>query len=644
MTMYGLPDITGTNSDYLQVNVPFYVYQTGIQIPFENSPIFSSSLVITLTDGSGTTLVKGTDWVVNTNDIDQGAMGRAYLMNPSFSGQLVKSITISSTVAVGKRIAMNYQEFYLTTPGRTQDNGTPLELSPSLINYLMTTVAVLKQQVAGVVSPVVSNLTVPSLLPLDINSEFSGNVVTAEPVTINTIAGATVIQLANGAFFADSLVLTYNGTTLSASTDYLPYGLSPLTQQSTNKSGIYHYILINNTNINGSVAVTYHALGGQPQLADIKDIYNQMVAIKTFLNSGDFVTPDGIGLTPAFAAFNARLNIVEEEMRALATGAPTYGDSTAGNVTIRPITSVDANFHWWTIATLYQVAGSTTIFTADRFKFRAYLPTAQVSLTATVDVNLSATRNKVSVTTESLVFNNLYDLFTDIDTSAAVYPMVRVAWNQSGSSYSGAVIQLGIPLTNLSDTMTIEDLSTTQSCWLLDTAGAATSSSAATPSTYSDTGFTLPDGVSTWTNGGSVSYSQTSVPTFSNGYLIYAGSNVTLANINTTAATSGLFNSVLPYYFPVNNVRQIVVTLLSANNNTVYDVVIPVNSITSGIAMGTTMFTASTGEVVQIKAILSTVSGSPASISLTIPDTSVSVWTNTGTNYTDVIRYIRAKV
>lgn len=643
MTMYSLPDITGQNSDFLKTNMPCYVYRSGMQFSFENSPVFADSIIVKLVDGTGTELVRDVDWTITGDDIDQTAMARAFLENPTFSGTLAKSITFTSNASLNKSVALTFQQFYQTTPGRTFDDGRPLEFTPDLLKTLMSELADLRQQVAGVYSPLAPNSAAPVLLPLDINCENSNNLVVGESITVNTVAGVNVIRLSQGAFFADTLVLKHNGVTLTSDEDYLPIVTSPLTQQSTNRSGIYQYILINSV-ISGPVVADYHAVGGEVQRTDVESIYQLMVSIKTFLDNGAFVTSGTIANTPAFSAFNSRLNLLEEDMRRLLSGAPTYGDSTAGMSTAKPIVALDSSFHWWTIANLYQVLGSTDIITADQFKGRVYIPGAKVSLSFTVDVNLEQVRNKVSFKTESVCFDPLYTLFSSVSVSSPVYPMVRVVWNNTAGVFSGASLQIGLPLMTLSDQMIIEDMSTTESGWILDRTGEFVTGSTPTPVSPRDTSFTLPNGTSTWTSGGAISFSETFVPDFDDGYLVYSGSAVTMSDINTTDSTSGLFNVVLPVYYPIKSIRSLVVTLVNAASTTTYDIEIPLTGLNSTTRTGRYVFGTSTGALLEITATLVQGAGGAITLSLNLPDVSLSIWTVTPATMTDVIRYVRAKV
>lgn len=644
MTTYYLPDLTGTNPDYLQVNVPSYVYQSGQKIYFENSPVHASSLVISLVDGTGITLVRNTDWEVRAEDIDQAATARAKLENSAFSNTLVKSVTMKSNVALNKAVAMTYQEFYLTTPGRTFDDGRPLELTPDLIKSLITGLADVRQQVANVNSPTVTNLNTPKLLAFDINKQINANRIVGETVNINTVTGAKVIRLAQGSYFKDSLVIRQNGVALNEATDYTPVVLSSLTDKTTNISGIYDYIFIIKS-MSGNITIDYHAVGGDVQPDDIRATYDLMIAIKAYLNDGIFITSETVVETPAFRAFNARLNLLEDGMRRLLTGTPTYGDSSSNNATTRPISAVDSNFHWWTIASLYQVDGSTDIVRADQFKGRVYLPDSKISLAFTVDLNIDSELNKVSFSTETVVFDPKYKLFETVSVSAPQYPMIRVVWNESSEVFSGAYIQFGTPLPNLLDRMVVEDTSTAESCWILSRENEfIVGNASVVNSTPTDSGFTLPDGLSVWSPVSNISKMEVCVPEFDNGYLVYSGSDITVDDLVTVAETGGLFNVLLPNYFPVSEIKTLVVTMISSDSSQVYDVEIPLVGTVANTKYGRMNFIDSdyTAMAMMAKVVQDTLNN--IALSINISEIANPLQTGTPSDKTDVVRYVRAKV
>lgn len=643
MLSYGLPDPTGTNAFFLQANIPFFIYKNGMKISFENSPIYSDSLIITLTDGTSRQLEKDVDWEVRSDDIDETAMSRAYLENVNFNKTLVKSVTIISTLALNQPVAMTFQQYYLTVPGRTFDNGTPLELTPDLIKDLVRGQADIRQQIARVTSPVAPNLTVPKLLPFDINSQKAGNIIVDELVTVNTVAGAKVVRLAQGAFFKDSLVLKYNGNTLSADSDYMAINLSPLTSRSTNVSGIYQHILLLGS-FAGDLQVTYHAVGGEVQRDDVSSVYELMTAIKSYLNDGIFVTSDSLPDTTAFRAMFARLTVLEDDMRRLLTGNPTYGDSATGLAVTRPISASDADIHWYTIASLYQVEGSTDIIRADQFKGRVYLPGSKIAVAFTVDFNLDQTRNIVDFTTQSVVFDPNYTLFNDVSVNAPQYPLVRTVYNQAAESFSGAYIQIGVPLPNLVDQMVVEDFSSAESCWILDRSNEFVVGGTVSPSAPADTGFLLPDGVSLWSDSSSVSYQKVFAPDYEEGYLVYQGAQVAITNLVTVENTGTLFNVVLPSYFPIHRIKELVVTMTNDDSTVTYDLVIPMTGLTDVTRMGRVNFIDSEYESMAMLAELTKDDLDAIAISLNVSEIALPLVSGTPSSKSDMVRYIRAKV
>lgn len=639
MSFYSLPDITGQNPDYLQPNFLAVVFKNPQVIQFENSPVFEDSIKIVMTDKLGTALVKGVDWAVASTDVDDMAISQAKLEDANFSKSLLKSITIISAKALNQRIAITFQEFYLTQPGRTFDDGRPFELTPDLTKNMLTDLASIKQQIANSSSPVALNNKTPKLLPFDVNKELDSNIVDDEIITVNTTTGVRVLRLSQGAFFADDLTIEYNGKLLDKSKDYLPFNVSPLTKQSTSKGGIFNNIVLIG-NITGEVKVTYHAVGGDVQPDDISALYATMTSIHDFLRSNSFVTADALARTIPFRAVFARMTKLENDMRILLNDAPTYGDATAGQTVVRPIASPDANFHWWTIANLYKVQGSNDIVTADQFRGRVSFPGAKTAVSFVVDFNLDQDRNPVSITTESLVFDPTYVLFESTSPVAPVYPMIRVCWNKTAQAFSGASIQIGIPLTALSERMVVEDMSSNESCWILDKTGQfIKGNTTVSPTSPRDDGFVLPDGSSTWSNASASSFKRVYVPTFDKGYLVYSGSVVSLATVETASSTKSSFPVSLPNYFPLDNISEIIVTMASPDGSTVYDVRLPTPRLRLGVKAGRSDFVALSGETIVMTAALN--SNTQGNVELAINVQSRQAHSSP---LTDVIRYVRVKV
>jgi hypothetical protein len=332
-------------------------------------------------------------------------------------------------------------------------------------------------------------------------------------------------------------------------------------------------------------------------------------------------------------------------MRRLLSGTPTYGDSASNNAVTRPISSVDANFHWWTIASLYQVEGSLDIIRSDQFKGRVYLPDSKITVSFTVDLNIDQTLNKVSFETETLIFDPKYKLFETVSVGLPQLPMIRVVWNESAQSFSGAYIQFGVPLPSLLDRMVVENMSTAESCWIMSRANEfVQGQSSVQYSTPHDSGFVLPDGVSVWAPASSISYSKLCVPQYEDGYLLYAGSDITINDLVTEAETSASFNVVLPTYFPVAEAKSVVVTLISADSSEVYDVEVPLTGLTASSKMGRMNFVDSDRSANAMLVKLTQDVLNDISLSLNISEIANPLQTGLPSNQTDVVRYVRVKV
>jgi hypothetical protein len=645
MTFYYLPDLTGQNPAYLEVDVPCGIYAFGIKIPFDGSAIFEDSLVFTYTDGTGRVLTKGVDWTVETDDIDMSAMNRAHVEDMSFSKRLIKSVTIPATsTAVGQIVAATYQKFNVPNPGVDLDDGTPLELTPDVIRSMQSTLALLSQKVANVTGTVSVPSASPNVLPFDLNGTRAGNVITNEPAAINTVAGVRLIRPEYGDFFANSVSVTFNGQPLAYPTDYDFAVVSPLTKQTTNTSGIYKYIRVLAT-VSGTVNVTYHAVGGEVQPTDVTALVSQLADIRAFLNTNTFVTESALGATGLMQAIMARTVALEDDVRRLMSGPPTYGDAntTSGSATTRPILASDSDLHWYTIASLYKVSGSDDVVRADQFKGRVYLPDLNIALGFTLDFNMNQTRNPVSLLTESLVFDPGYVLFGDQSVNAPQWPMLRVVWNTVAGSFSGAFLQFGIPLPTLSTRMVVESTSSAESCWLLvkdnEILPGGSVSSYTSPS---DDGFVLPNQSSVWSSSSGSSKSEMLTPKFDDGYLVYAGSTTTIGQL--TSATPVSYPVFLPPYFDIDNISSIVVTFTSNDSSTIYDVELPMTSLAAGSLSGRGTFCDSDLEAMVLMGHLTKTTGDIISMKMNISEIANPLISGTPSSKLDVVRYIRAKV
>jgi hypothetical protein len=612
---YSLPDYTGADPRFKKQNVAFLVYKNGAVFEFVDSPIFADTLVVKLADGSDTTLVKDTDWTYEGDDLSSHYIGQAKLANPDFDRDLIKSIKFIGTRYLNQKVIMSFQEWKMTSPGLVSGDGSPVELNPDTLGYILSTLAGLSNQVSASGSTLSDTTAAPTLLLEDIQKERSANLITNEVHDISTASGKRIIIPVNGEFFRDSTVVRYNNVALIRDVDFTVGGFSALTAHTSNTSGIYRFLVINKE-IEGSVNVDYHAVGGSVSQKDVRNLYEKIEAMRVFLAGNNFVTASSIPSTTAYQHLAARQAELENQMRALLSGSPTYQDATGGTVAKRTVTAPDAGFHWYNLARLYKVSGSDDIVLTDQYRVRVRFTELKVTVSIVVDVDWNSTRKPVSFRTESLIVDPLYTGLTDVSAAAAVYPMFRVITNQVGSTFSGAFLQVGVPIGMLTSHMEVEDLSSVESCWITDTA---------TTGTPSDNAIALPDGSSVWSTANVNSKSYPYTPVLDGGYLLYHGAGVNLSDIKTTNSTASQFPSKIPNYFNIDSVKEVVLTLTTDDGSLIYDVSIPLNGSDNSTRTGRiTMATSSMGDV-PISARLMRSELGAVTISLNVGDSVVNL-------------------
>lgn len=546
------PDYTGSLTQYLKSDIPVYLYKAGQIVSFKSSPIFADTLVITT--NNGVTLVEGQDYTIPADAENDDATSLAFLYSPSFSRKLIDYVVITN--ALSSIAGLTYQEFYRTSPGDYFGSGEPYEVTADTILSLVAQTGRLNQLVTKVGSSTSISTDVPTAMDEDINETNPNNKVSGEQHQVNTVTGIKYILPVNGPFFRDSVVLTDGTYTLVEGTDYQVDNFDrQLTERSSNTSGIYRAIMLITARAS-TVSLSYHPVGGQITAQTLTAMWDRLVSITDYLNSGDRVTTDSLPYTPAFQSIYNYLEKLDTDMRRLLS-TPTYTDATAGSSVQKIFQASDTSLHWYTIASLYKVTGSTTITLADCFHGRIFFPTNNVSCEFTVDVNLNNPNNKASFTTQSLVTDTAYSVFSNATSNTPTYPLFRLAWVQSAEITAGLVLQVGIALPTLSDSPIIEDMSSSESCWLLDKNQPVVSGAAA-PSAIApqDSGFTLPDGASIWgASGDTASTSVVFAPTIDAGYPVYVGSkNVTDLTISASAWQP---KSLLPSYFPIAKVKRL---------------------------------------------------------------------------------------
>lgn len=560
---YYTPDYTGDNPDYLVQDDIYYLFQNGQTIEFPNGPVYLNSITMTTTDGQGTSLTLGTDFAAGT--IDYTAMSRAKNSNSNFSSVLVKSITILRTAAqLPVQVAMDYQQFYATTPdGAIASGEGTIEVTPSLVIDMLRRISGIEQTAAGVTNTAALSSGNPALLDYDINETLSANLISNEVHALNTAGGINVIFPVQGAFFKDSVVLSAGTYTLVEGTDYQILGCDRAkTAATTNTSGIYTLILVTYVYV-GDINLTYHAVGGSVSTKDLTELYTVTKQIVTFLNESGFVTTDSLYDLPAIKSLTSQMQSLEDNMRSLLSGKPTYGDTTTGTTIVNQIRANDTSIHWWTIGSLYKVAGSTDIIQADRMSLHVQLVKAAYQADVDIAVDLTNTNYPVTIEARNVVIDPGFVLYGNVDALLPAPPQFRVIWNSTENSVSGALIQIGLSLPSLTETLGVEDRSGVESGWILNTTVGTTTS----PSLPADTSITLPDGSSVWSSTASGSLSVVKTLGCESGYLVSA-SQVAFTSMDLVSTTqNAAFVSNMSSGFRVQDIKSIDAYVTDNSNN-----------------------------------------------------------------------------
>ena len=535
------PDLSGLNPDYFVSTYQRTIFMYAQKIMFDVPVFQNAQLVITKMGTIPETLKLGVDYIVYADDIDVDAMSVCMNIQPSFNGVLLKSLTmLIPTPAVPFKIQAAFNQLFMNAlEDALIEPAANIEVTPALVSNMVQQIAYLQQMVLNngeQYSPQSSIVKVALVEdPTDVNPE---NEITNEPHDINTLTNNCLIRTIYGAFFKDSVVINNaaNNTPLVLNTDYTILDLDiARTESTSNTSGVYRIIKIL-TPLVGTVNVTYHAYGCEADVASIRSLQNQLSIITQYLESTSYITPKTLPADPTIVSIKNKLQEIEGTMRLLLkNGIPTYGDATSGTAVLQRVTSQDTLLHWWNIATMYRVAGSVDDILADVFKFRITTMISGMMFECSVDVNVNTNANeRITVTCNN---SNIPDA-----TLAMYSPKLRIVQVNTGGVYSGVVLQLGMQLSTgvLQETFDIEDMSGTESCWLL----VPSSAIAVTPQ---DTGFAMPNGTFSYSASDPTAVVNEATIPFADGVNILAtGTNLPLVlGNNTTAGVTQNFNMVV---------------------------------------------------------------------------------------------------
>jgi uncharacterized protein YqkB len=578
---YAPADPTGEDVSYAVTGDVYRLYENSQKIVFANGPVYLDSIVMKDASDPNTTHGPSGWWEAGDDDIDTTSMSKMKADDASFADTLVKSITILRDISTygEERVSLSYQQLYPVSYVPRYGDVSAIELTPGLVASLLGRLSSVEQQIGGGAALATPIDVETNVLDRDIHKANVANAITGEAHNVDTSSGKSLIQPSHGAFFKDSVTVTVDATDteLTLGEDYsiidMDVGLTTITN---NASGIFNFIHIT-TELVGTVNIDYHAVGGDVHAKTVNEIIVSLNKVIDVIRGNDFLTSESLASSAYMSNLLSRLTSMEERMRILAlTGTPNYGDATDGVAVRKVLTAVDTDFHWYTIAKMFKVTGAEDVYTVDRFNFRMRLTSANIMADISVAANVDSDRHRFTIETLNAMQDAGYVLFGDADVASSVrFPQFRIIWNtDAGVADAGMYLQIGIANPGLTDTLVIEDHSGKESAWILDT-----TSGAITPS---DDAVTLPDGLSTWTDGDADSHSEARMmPTADNLYRAWSGST-DMDELDLDDAVTHL----LPDEFRIEDVKKIRLVVVDSGNTFSYFVDIPMVYAAAGSMTG----------------------------------------------------------
>lgn len=517
------PDLTGLDWDHHVTTYQRTVFRPNQKLLFD-IPIFSNErLEVILLGGIPLPLIRDLEWAVLPDDIDYDAMSVCKEIDPEFSGTLLKSLTITRSFSDNYSVQVKFNQLFAdyVNYARINQNQT-LEVTPTLIGNMLEQLTYLQQMVlnpSGLYSPQSSTV---KLLDEDISGNVPGHLIEDELHDIDTINGLRLIRPLYGAFFGDSVIVKNAlSDEVFGTNDFMIIEVDlAKTRRTGNESGVYQTISITKPFV-GSVKVTYQAFGGVTDVGSVRKLHDRLWAIEDYLSNTAHITPRTLPADPAIIVLRNKIQEMEGKMRLLLqNGLPSYGDVSTGTAVIKRISALDQLAHWWSIATLYRVEGSTDNILSDVFKFRLKSLISGLMFECAVSVNVNpGASQRIQITCSN---SNIPE-----DTLSKYSPRFRILEVASGGIYSGVVLQIGMRLPNiLQETFDIEDMSGRESCWKLIPFDANS-----TPA--EDSSVLMPNGTSVWAGDDIHSMSDVaSIP-------FVGGLNVTSASLNQAVTING---------------------------------------------------------------------------------------------------------
>jgi hypothetical protein len=485
--MYYNMDLSMARESHKVEELTAVIHRTGQRIELfggYTDGAFEETMRIVLHGTVPTELVRGVDYVIEDIDLEDTLLSDIMMHDITWNkSRIIKSFKYTGPVSGPMRISISFQKVF---PVRDKvflesvDNTRITDFSPEILESLVRDNVHLKALISSIEANTLNNKTGALLLEEDPHMKNPMNKRVDEEHTINVPNSKAVVFPHAGSFFADSLVVkmpNLNNRVLKHGEDYVCFGMDVhKTKISSVPQEVNNFILFISPIVD-DVTISYHAFGGLPTLEDAKAMNKTIIDIMLHLSKSSYITQDVIGTTPVVSEIVRRLNKMENEMRALSSTAPSYGDATGmGDHRKMRVAAVDNKLHWWTIATMYNVDGSSDIFTAGTFKFRLTTVHTAMQFDATAVVNVNKNRDQLSLEVQSANYDRGYVPFEDYsNVDYAVRPQFRIIWNQNTTNTSGIALQVGLPLRGVAEeTIVVEDFSGLQSAWKLRPKGDGT--------------------------------------------------------------------------------------------------------------------------------------------------------------------------
>ena len=485
------PDLTGEAPENYIDTYQRTIWKPGQQILFDQ-PVFHNNKLELLVIGSpSVAMVEGVDYVVNPMDIHEDAMGFCKSIDPQFGNVLLKSITIIKTFIGDYKIQVKYNQLFADEIRYTKLNSTSntIEVTPTLISNMVEEIDYLQQMVLNVSDSYSVQSGETRVLEIDVTGSLPDNLVETELHDINSINDVIYINPVYGAFYAAGLIVKNHANGQDVNYKLHEADLAK-THNSSEPSGVFRSLEITDVFV-GEVEISYQAYGGSTDVVSMNTLKDKQIVLEQFLSQNSFITPGTLHADPTIIGLINKIADMEGQMRLLLqNGLPTYGDVSTNTSVRKKLIALDANHHWWSIASLYRVEGSNDNVISDTFKFRLQSLYTKLMLECSVAVNADPNYNGERITISCDNAN------IPSDVLLTALPKLRIIEVTGSGEYSGVILQMGIRLGSgiLQETLAVEDMSGKESCWVLDTFVAPSINP-------QDTAVLMPEGTLVYTDG-----------------------------------------------------------------------------------------------------------------------------------------------